>query len=117
MKRIIRILFPLFFAAGVFFFYLLLYPSPVWSESFAGALLLFFTALGSGGVLLFSESPPKTVFLFYFSISIAIPFVLLLFFSVFHTLRLKILFGLMVTGLVWLKIFVAAHYKHERSKG
>lgn len=116
MKRIIRILFPLFFAAGVFFFYLFLYPSPVWSESFAGALLLFFTALGGGGVLLFSESPPKIVFLFYFSISIAIPFALVLFSNVFPTLRLKILLGVMVTGLVWLKIFVAAHYRHERGK-
>lgn len=117
IKRIIRLLLPLFFAAASFTFYLLIYPSPPWSESFAGALLVFFTAMGSAGVLLFSESAQKTVFLFYFLISIAIPLALILFFDVFHTVQLKVLFGLMVFGLVWLKVFVAAHYRHERSKG
>ncbi len=117
MKKIIRILLPLFFGVILLLFYLLLYPSPLGSDSFDAALLMFFTAVGSGGVIIFSESPPKGVFLFYFSISIAVPLVLMLFFNFFPTVQLKSLLALMVFGLVWLKIFVAAHFKHERRKG
>jgi len=117
MKKIIHYLLPLLFAVALFVFYIIIYPSPflVESENFATAILVFFTALGSGAVIIFSGQKNKFPLYFYLSVSIGCPLILLLFFNLFHTTQLKIIFGCQVVGLVWLKIFVSAHLKHHKN--
>ncbi len=118
MKKIIHYLVPLLFALFLFFFYIIIYPSPspLESENFATAILVFFTALGSGAVIIFSGQKNKFLLYFYLSVSIGCPLILLLFFNLFPTVQLKVIFGCQVVGLVWLKIFVSAHLKqHKKS--
>jgi hypothetical protein len=117
MKKIIHYLVPLLFALSLFFFYIMIYPLPspveLESENVATAILVFFTALGSGAVIILSGQKNKFPLYFYLSVSIGCPLLLLLFFNLFHTVQLKVIFGCQVIGIFWLKIFVSAHLKHQ----
>ncbi len=116
MKKIIHYFLPLLFALLLFLFYIIIYPStsPVESENFSTALLVFFTALGSCAVIIFSGQKNKFLLYFYISISIGFPLILLLFFNLFNTVQLKILFGCLVVGVFWLKLFVSAYLKQQK---
>lgn len=107
---------PLLFALLLFFFYIIIYPSPspVESENFATAVLVFFTGMGSCAAVIFSGQKNKLIFYCYFSVSIGFPLLLLLFFNFFNTVQLKVILGCLVIGLFWLKLFVSAYLKQQK---
>lgn len=115
MKKIIHILKPLFFAVVLFSFYLLIYPSRSGSDNFAAGTLLLFTALGGSAAIIFTKKQNRFLFYSYFFISIAFPLALMFVLNFYPSIQLKILLGVEMIGLVWLRVFTGAHLKHEIS--
>jgi hypothetical protein len=114
-KKIIHISKPLFFAVVLFVFYLLIYPSPRGSDSFAAGTLVLFTALGGSAAIIFTKKKNRFLFYSYFFISIAFPLVLLFFLNFYPTVQLKVILVVQLVGLIWLRVFTDAHLKHESS--
>lgn len=115
LKKMIHISKPLFYAVVLFVFYLLIYPSHNGSDSFAAGTLVLFTALGGSAAIIFTKKKNRFLFYSYFFISIAFPLVLLLFLNFYPTIQLKVILGLQIVGLIWLRLFTDAHLRHERS--
>lgn len=115
IKKIIHISKPLFFGVVLFSCYLLIYPSRSGSDSFAAGTLLLFTALGGSAAIIFTKKQNRFLFYSYFFISIAFPLVLMFVLDFYPTVQLKVLLGVEVIGLVWLRLFTDAHLRHEKS--
>lgn len=102
---------PIFFGLVLFLLHIILFPSPMGSENFPTAVLLFFTGLGAAAVIIFPGRKNEFLLYFYFLVSIGFPFILLFSFNFFDTVEHKVLVGLNLVGVVLLKFFVSYHMK------
>lgn len=116
MKKTMRALSPLLFAAAVFCFYILVYPSPVGSGEFAAAVILFFCVFGGTGIILFTGKGKKLTVNLYFLVSLAVPLALVLWVESFSTVQHRVIYAVNFAGMTFLKLFVAAHVKYERAQ-
>ena len=113
MKKTLHSLFPILFGLALFFFYISIYSSPIGSESFSTAVLVFFTALGGSAVIIFPWKKGAPLFYCYLPVSVGVPFLLVLFAPFFNTVPLKIIFGTQVLGLILLILFVSYQSKER----
>lgn len=113
MKKTIRSIVPLVFGLLLFSFYLILYPSPVGSSGFAAAVLLFLAALGSAAVTLLQRKEDKFFLNLFFLVSIVVQLALVFFVDPYRTVQHRVICGLAITGIVYGKFFVVAHFKRK----
>ena len=114
MKKRLSYLLPFVFAVLSFFFYIILYNPTVPSGDFITALLLFFSALGCGAIVIFSKNGRRgTVYIYVIGTVILLLLTLLVFKESCDTWHM-VLLGLIVLGLAWLKVFAASHFEYER---
>ncbi len=105
---------PIFFGLVLFLLHVIIFPSPLGSENFPTAVLLFFTGLGSAAVIIFPGDKNKLLLYFYFLVSIGFPFILLFFFDFFDTVEHKVLVLLNLVGVTMLKFFVSYYLKSQK---
>lgn len=111
MKKTIRSIVPIVFGLLMFCLYIILYPSPAGSANFSVAVMLFLVALGSSSVVILPRKEDKLFLNLYFWMSIVIPAALVLFVDPYRTVQHRVICGLAITGIVFGRFFVAAHFK------
>lgn len=114
MKKRIYSFLPIFFGLVLFLLHMILFSSPLGSENFPTAVLLFFTGLGSAAVIILPGDKNKFLLYFYFLVSIGFPFILLFFFNFFDSVEHKVLVGLNLVGVTLLKFFVSYCLKSRK---
>jgi len=114
-KRIIYFL-PFFFALFSFLFYIVVYKPPVKSGDFVTALLVFFAALGSSGIIIFLKEECHGIVYLYASAAVIFLLLTLLVCKESRDPWHMVLVGLIVLAFVYLKFFVSSHLKYEKRR-
>lgn len=116
--KILRHIRPILLGLGSMLFFYLYYgfTIDIHSEDFVTALMVFFSAVGWCGMVLYSqENKPSMLFLYSF-LANAGPVVMYFFFPGFHRLWHTIAFGVFLIAFVGLRFFTVAHVRYEKKK-
>ncbi len=113
MKKTMQKFYPLLFGLALFLFYITIYASPASSENYSTALAVFFTAIGSGAVIIFPRRENAFLFYSYIVGSLGFPILLLSFFHFFNTVEQKAIIGIQVLAMILLILFVSYQSKNK----